>query len=67
MICPHCGQPDSRIIETRTSPDYDRRVRQCRSCAKSFQTIERVAVYGGRAIGYIEAGDMPMMEEEHAA
>jgi transcriptional regulator NrdR family protein len=67
MNCPHCGQPESRVTETRQGADFDRRTRICRSCAKSFQTIERVAVYGGRAIGYIEAGDMPLVEEEHVA
>lgn len=70
MNCPHCGQPDSRVVETRQGPDYDRRVRQCRACAKSFQTIERVAVYGGRAIGYLEAAatleSEPEPEEEPA-
>ena len=63
MQCPHCGHPESRVGETRASDDYDKRVRFCRSCAKSFTTIERVAVYAGRAVGYIESGQ-PVLQEE---
>lgn len=56
MNCPHCDHPDSRITETRSNPAFDRRIRICRSCGKTFQTIERVAVYAGRAAGYIDGG-----------
>ena len=55
MNCPHCNHPESRVTETRSGPDADRRIRICRSCGKTFQTMERVAVFAGRAIGYLEA------------
>ena len=42
------------VFETRSGSDADRRIRLCRSCGKTFQTMERVAVFAGRAIGYIE-------------
>jgi hypothetical protein len=61
--CPHCNHPESRVAETRPSADFDKRVRQCRNCAKTFTTLERVAVYAGRAAGYIESGQ-PELEEE---
>ena len=64
MICPHCGHPESRVSETRPSTEFDKRVRHCRNCAKTFTTIERVAVYAGRAVGYIEAGQSVLEQEE---
>jgi hypothetical protein len=67
MNCPHCGNPESRVDETRPGPEFDRRVRFCRSCGKKFQTIERVAVYGGRSIGYLEAGAIPLVELKDVA
>ena len=51
------------MTETRASDNYDKRVRICRNCAKTFTTIERVAVYAGRAVGYIESGQ-PLEPEE---
>ncbi len=62
MNCPHCDHPDSRVTETRSSPEYDRRIRLCRGCGKTFQTLERVAVFAGRAAGYIEAVQTPVLE-----
>jgi hypothetical protein len=74
MLCPHCGHPESRITETRSTDNYDRRIRLCRGCAKTFQTLERVAVHAGRAVGYIEVdssagqlGDPPEDPEPIAA
>jgi hypothetical protein len=64
MMCPHCGHEESRVTETRASAEYDRRIRICRGCSKTFQTIERVAVYAGRAAGYIEAGQSPVLPED---
>lgn len=63
MNCPHCDHPESRVSETRPTPTHDRRIRMCRSCGRSFQTIERVAVHAGRAIGYIEAPIALVAEE----
>jgi hypothetical protein len=60
--CPHCDHPDSRISETRANPDHDRRIRLCRGCGKTFTTIERVAVYAGRAAGWIESQVEPEAE-----
>lgn len=64
MICPHCSHPESRVTETRQATDYDKRIRQCRSCGRTFTTLERVAVFGGRSIGYIEAGPLADPEPE---
>jgi hypothetical protein len=43
------------VIETRQKSDGDKRTRMCKVCGKRFVTIERVALYAGRALGYIEA------------
>lgn len=64
MNCPHCDHPESRVTETRASTEYDKRIRQCRSCGRTFTTLERVAVFGGRAIGYIEAGGPVVIEPD---
>lgn len=64
MNCPHCDHPESRVTETRAGNEADRRIRQCRSCAKTFTTLERVAVYAGRAAGYIEAGGLALLEDD---
>lgn len=64
MNCPHCDHPESRVTETRQNTEYDKRIRQCRSCGKTFTTLERVAVFGGRAIGWIEAGPLAESEPE---
>lgn len=66
MNCPHCNHADSRVTETRANPEYDKRTRQCRSCGRNFSTVERVAVYAGRAAGYIEAGQPALPDEEEA-
>jgi hypothetical protein len=55
MKCPHCGSEKSRVTETRASADADRRIRLCQGCGKTFQTLERICVFAGRAAGYIEA------------
>lgn len=52
------------MTETRAGNEADRRIRQCRSCAKTFTTLERVAVYAGRAAGYIEAGGLALLEDD---
>ena len=55
MKCPHCGHEKSRVTETRAATEADRRIRLCQGCGKTFQTLERVCVFAGRAVGYIEA------------
>jgi transcriptional regulator NrdR family protein len=32
------------VTETRSTDSYDRRIRLCLGCGKTFQTIERVTV-----------------------
>lgn len=43
MKCPHCGEPDSRVIDTRSTGDGIRRRRECTACGKRFTTYEQVA------------------------
>jgi transcriptional repressor NrdR len=44
MKCPFCGNPDSKVVDSR--PDKggaaSRRRRECESCAKRFTTHERI-------------------------
>jgi transcriptional repressor NrdR len=42
MHCPFCGSSDTRVIDSRLSPDGDkvRRRRECPSCAARFTTYE---------------------------
>lgn len=61
MKCPHCGHEKSRVTETRSAAEADRRIRLCQNCGKTFQTLERVCVFAGRAVGYIEAGQTPAL------
>lgn len=42
MQCPYCGQPDSRVVDTRASSESIRRRRECLSCRKRFTTYEQV-------------------------
>ncbi|MCS6845403.1 MAG: transcriptional regulator NrdR [Caldilineales bacterium] len=43
MKCPHCGEPDSRVIDTRSTGDGIRRRRECTTCGRRFTTYEQVA------------------------
>jgi len=43
MNCPHCNHPESQVTEIRSTDNFDRRVRLCRGCGKTFQTIERTS------------------------
>ena len=44
MICPNCGDNDSKVLETRDSEDGSviRRRRECISCGQRFTTFERM-------------------------
>jgi len=44
MKCPFCGNPDSKVIDSRDSKEgaMIRRRRECEVCAKRFTTYERV-------------------------
>ena len=43
MVCPYCGHPDSRVVDTRTTGDGIRRRRECLSCKKRFTTYEQIS------------------------
>jgi len=43
MQCPYCGQPDSRVVDTRATGDSIRRRRECQSCRKRFTTYEQIS------------------------
>lgn len=47
MKCPFCGDPDSRVVDSRVAPDGAsiRRRRECPSCHKRFTTYERREEY----------------------
>lgn len=42
MRCPHCGDPDSRVTDSRDTGDDIRRRRECTKCGVRFTTYERV-------------------------
>ncbi len=44
MKCPHCGCQDTRVIDSRDTPELTavRRRRQCVACEKRFTTYERM-------------------------
>lgn len=44
MKCPFCGQPDSKVIDSRPTADGNsiRRRRECESCQKRFTTFETI-------------------------
>lgn len=42
MRCPHCGHPQTKVIETRESDEAIRRRRACEACELRFTTYERI-------------------------
>ncbi|MGE5576378.1 MAG: transcriptional regulator NrdR, partial [Syntrophothermus sp.] len=44
MKCPFCGQPDSKVLDSRASDEGSsiRRRRECTVCGQRFTTYERV-------------------------
>lgn len=42
MRCPHCGDPDSRVTDSRDTGEEIRRRRECTKCGVRFTTYERV-------------------------
>ena len=46
MHCPFCRNPDSRVVDSRTSDDGStiRRRRQCPSCNRRFTTVETASL-----------------------
>jgi len=41
MICPRCGGDKSQAIYTKQDGGTTKRIRRCRTCDYSFNTIER--------------------------
>ena len=52
MICPKCGDPDDKVIDTRPSEEGRciRRRRECNSCGYRYSTIERVENTGYKVV-----------------
>ena len=44
MKCPYCGNPDTRVIDSRPAEDKSsiRRRRSCDECGRRFTTYEKV-------------------------
>ena len=44
MRCPYCGNPDTRVIDSRPAEDKSsiRRRRSCDECGRRFTTYEKV-------------------------
>lgn len=46
MNCPFCGNPDSKVTDSRPELDGIRRRRECLGCGQRFSTLERVELAG---------------------
>jgi transcriptional repressor NrdR len=57
MYCPYCKDPDSRVIDSRTSDDGAaiRRRRSCQGCGRRFTTQETVILTVAKRSGVTEA------------
>lgn len=42
MKCPACGEPESKVIDSRSLGDEIRRRRECTKCGERFTTYERL-------------------------
>ena len=42
MKCPSCGEPESKVIDSRSLGDEIRRRRECTRCGSRFTTYERL-------------------------
>ncbi len=44
MKCPYCGDPESKVVDSRPSDENDtiRRRRECLKCSKRFTTFEKI-------------------------
>jgi len=47
MKCPYCGNPDTKVIDSRPTDDFSRirRRRECIECGKRFTTYETVETF----------------------
>ncbi len=43
MQCPHCGEADTRVVDTRTASGGILRRRECQVCGQRFTTYEHIA------------------------
>jgi transcriptional repressor NrdR len=57
VYCPYCKDPDSRVIDSRTSDDGAaiRRRRSCQGCGRRFTTQETVILTVAKRSGVTEA------------
>lgn len=42
MLCPFCGNDDTKVTDKRDSKDETRRRRECLKCGKRFTTYEKI-------------------------
>lgn len=56
MHCPFCRNPDSRVVDSRTSDDGTsiRRRRQCPQCGRRFSTVETASLSVVKRSGVLE-------------
>ncbi|MCR8672026.1 transcriptional regulator NrdR [Agrococcus sp. HG114] len=56
MHCPFCRNPDSRVVDSRTSDDGTsiRRRRQCTECGRRFTTVETASLSVVKRSGVLE-------------
>ena len=56
MHCPFCRNPDSRVVDSRTSDDglSIRRRRQCTLCGRRFSTLESASLQVVKRSGVLE-------------
>ncbi|MDR0946935.1 MAG: transcriptional regulator NrdR [Ruminococcus sp.] len=40
MKCPFCGNPDTKVVDSRSGEDRKKRRRECNDCGKRFTTYE---------------------------
>ncbi|NUN11431.1 transcriptional repressor NrdR [Candidatus Micrarchaeota archaeon] len=50
MQCPYCLNEDTKVLDSRDSPDGTRRRRECEKCEKRFTTYERVELVDLRVV-----------------
>src|SRR5437867_2226319 len=44
MLCPACGEEDTRVLDSRPHPSGRSRRRRCAACGHRFATLERIAL-----------------------
>ena len=42
MKCPYCNSMESKVIDKRNDPDFNRRRRECSDCKARYTTYEKV-------------------------